>query len=266
VKKTLVLWLVLVGLFVFFYVGFRRTAPDGDERPPVALVDFLPWLTVVALFVFFLVFLWLNSRWLKGHNEGIVLLQQGRAVEALEHFKTARAHTKSALPVLNVGIASLQVWLLPEAISALEEFRTRGGSVMKGGAPGTMPLASAALALAYALRGERARAQAMVAESAGSATGRLAEVVIAARSGEWIEAQRLLTQHALLLDQLGGPHRALTDAVQALVASKLGVPGGRVDRVRLFRETSGEGLKQAWPELVEFVDRVAAGPQVPAAV
>ena len=265
-RTKLILWLVLVGLFVGFYQYF--SVRQGGQAPPASEASragFTMWATSLAVLAVLIGYVKFRTRWQKGNNEAVALLNQGRTVEALERFRDVAKKSDNPLPLFNIGVASLQLWRLDEAVRTLQAARKAQGKLIAG--TGIHPHALQSLALAFALQGKLEESKQALAEGArlGSPLGpmtQLSSVVLAARSGDWPGAQALLNQHAMVLDQLGGPMRALADAVRALVASKVGGPGGSVDRVRLFRETSAEGLKQGWPELVEFVERVSAAPQV----
>ena len=73
---------------------------------------------------------------------------------------------------------------------------------------------------------------------------------------EWLtgeDAREMLGRYELR--SLGGPTRGLSDALKAWSVEL--TTGGRrhVDRVALFGEAGPEGLREAWPELVAFVER-----------
>jgi hypothetical protein len=89
----------------------------------------------------------------------------------------------------------------------------------------------------------------------GATTGltTLARAVVAARAGKWGETRDFLRRYEVTL--LGGPTRALADALSAWAVESTSGERRHVDPVALFGEGSSAGLKNAWPELVAFVDR-----------
>lgn len=245
------LWLALVLIFFALYRLFL-------SQQPTILFATLP-IVFLGVFVFLFV---RNLRFVRIHNQGVEFMRQGRVVEALDKFRQARGPLRNSLPSMNIGLACLQMWRVSEAITALHEFQSRARRPLRMSA-GFEMLATANLALAYALKGdEPAARQALSKVSDARETmpeGVLAELVLACRAADWPLAQRLLETHTLKLDQLGGAFRALADALTAWVSMNVGGRGGSVSSVRLYRETSSAPLKQVWPEFVEFVQRVEAG-------
>jgi tetratricopeptide (TPR) repeat protein len=250
------LWAFLIVLFVVFYNVF--SSGQSVSLP-------FGWLVPVLFVVFFAFFLRGRLGTAKDHNEGLVLMQQGRYVDALAKFQKARASSRLAMPSAGLGGAYLSMWRISESIAAYEDFLKRSRGIIQT-TPGVGPLILASLALGKAINGDVAGTRALLDDPKtgllASSTGSLAELVLLCRAERWADAHELLRTKGLLLDQLGGVFRALLDAITAFVASKTGGADGAVSSVRLFRETSSDGLKQAWPELVAFVERVEAGPRL----
>lgn len=76
------------------------------------------------------------------------------------------------------------------------------------------------------------------------------------RAGNDAEAADLLRRRETRM--LGGPARALADALYSWSLDRQGHPPRPIDRVTLFGEASTDALRRVWPELADFVDRAPA--------
>lgn len=250
----------LVVLFVVFYVFFSRAPLSEEQRGFFGSGLGYGLLGLVFLVVFGITYSRTRG-WQTAYNEGAALTQQGRTSEVLEKFKVADRKSSWSITSMTLGATSLLLWKVPDAIAAFQEFERRTGRILTPTPEALKQSAYSNLSLAYALSGQLSAAHATLARVAPpSEISRLAEVALACREQQWQRAKELLAKNAMLLDQLGGSLRGLLDALIAWTASHLGGPGSEVSSVRLFRETSPDGLRQAWPELVAFVERVEAGP------
>lgn len=229
-----------LGLLVIFFASYvfaERWAPQGAQ-----------WLIVVP--VFFITFIVILARQRRGFeeiNDAYAVMCEGRIVESLATFEAIKQRLNHAAPLFYVGHAQLLLWRVADAAATFEQFVKRSGAL--SGVPGGERLVAPSVALAHALLGNAQAAEVWLEKCPGPPTARLAELVLACRAGDRATAARLLQQHDAVLDQLGGTHRALCEALTAFV----GVPGGRVDATRLFRESSVGTLKPVWPELHTFV-------------
>lgn len=187
------------------------------------------------------------------NNRGLMLLQEGRVVDALATFDSAKSSLwLNPLPTYNRGVALFMLWRLAEGAETMDRAsRSRNGKPLR-------VVAVPTLLLIAALQGDAARAadlelevKAQQLEDAPLVT--LARAVTHARAQRWSDALALLT--AARVRPLGGGSRALAEAVRAWCLEQLGQPVPPVDVVGVFGEAGPQGLTKAWPELATFLDR-----------
>jgi len=204
-------------------------------------------LMVPTFFVLFFAIVYDQRRGFAAINDAYAVMCEGRVVESLATFEAIKPRLNHAAPLFYIGHAQLLLWRVADAAATLEQFVKKSGPL--SGVPGGERLVAPSVALAHALLGNAVTARAWLEKAPGPPTARLAELVLACRAGDRSGAARLLAQHDAVLDQLGGTHRALWEALTAFVQ----VDGGRVDAARMFRESSLDLLKPVWPELHAFV-------------
>jgi tetratricopeptide (TPR) repeat protein len=257
--RRLILGVIFVAIFFVFYAWFGQPqyAQSGPAENGFSLLALVGVSFTVTFFALFLFFLSRNVRATRVHNEGVLLCQQGRVLEALAKFEFARTRLKISLTSMSVGFANLALWRLESAIEALEESQAREKKPMAV-KNGVEDLTASYLSLALALKGDVPAAQAALGRTAPTGYSVVAEAVLACRTGNWAAAQARLASGALQVDQLTGSLRALSEALNAWASVSTGTAGGSVNRERLFHESDPSSLRQAWPELVDFVDRRAA--------
>ena len=256
-RRTLLLWLVLLILYGLFYLTFsnRAGAPVEPPRPECETSTsqlLLQWAVPVGLFVTVLVlFRWWSRRYHR-MNEGVALLNQGRVLQALESFEKSRGNdSKDPAHTFNIAVAQLRLWRLEQARRGFEAARQ-----MKGTGQGNVAvLAPENEALVAALQGRLGDAEEALQRTTDQSTPSqvaLARGLIAARRGDWELTRKQLNSHEAR--QLGGVLGALMRTVDAYAVERLGGGLRPVDRVALFAEAGPEGLKNAWPELIAFVE------------
>ncbi|MBX7098513.1 MAG: hypothetical protein K1X89_12445 [Myxococcaceae bacterium] len=253
--RTLILWLVVAGLFVALL--WVPGGLSGDSA--------LRWapLLFVVVFVFVLAFFVVKARrGLAENNRASVLLAEGRVLESLALFEAAGKSLRNPLPLVNVARCQLLLWRVHDAAATLDAFDARMKRPLNGFPQGERVGAQLGV-LVHALLGNTAGTERTLALAAETTTGRLASAVIAARAGDFAAAEKLLEQHAVVLDQLGGSLRAFAEVLAAYVASKTGGRAREVPILRMFRESSPDQLKAVWPELHAFLVRAQQGPELP---
>lgn len=258
-KKTIVLWVVLIVLFVAFYQLFSVPPdPNAAPAPRAAGVDwfsaFLPWAAFVVLFLGFLLFTKARQKKFVPNNEGVKLLHQGQYVKALEVFEKFRVeHPRQALGPFNAGSTRMQLWRLEAALGDFEAAQEIGAGKVKE----MVALLPEHLALTHALLGRTGDARRMLSEvpPGQGDPGRLAlvEAILLVRSGDAAGARSKL--NIFEVKQMAGTIGALARTLDALCIEKLTGELRHVDRVALFGETGRDDLRKAWPELVAFVER-----------
>jgi enoyl-CoA hydratase/carnithine racemase len=175
--------------------------------------------------------------------------------EAIALFEQAgRAMGRNPLPRFNVGGACLWLWRLDEAETALD-----AASRMLQGRP-LRVIAAPLLMLISALKNEPARVQERAAELARlqlerGAVAAMARAVMAARAGSWAEVQRELSLERMR--PLGGPARAMADALRAWAITEAGGACPPIDAVGVFGETGPAAVARWWPAFAEFLQRHA---------
>lgn len=253
------LWVALIVLFVVFYNFFSapNAGPDGEALPPPWWLGPMPFAFIVgAIVLAMLSVLFIRLRRMGALNvEGLQLVQEGRYVDALAVFERARrVQPRNMVLAYNVATAQLKLWRLAETVTELEK-------VQAGPLPGLKALAPPMIALAHALQGQaqlahRCLEQAKSLQNEGAPEAVLASAVLACRAQNWPEARVLLSRRELRT--LGGPPRGLSDALRAWTAHQLDGVRAPIDRISLFGEAGPQQLRQAWPELIAFVDGAPA--------
>lgn len=258
-KKTIILWLVLIVLFVAFYQFFSvppdpnaAPVPQGPRTDWFSII--LGWAPFIVLFVGFILFMNARQRRFVPNNDGVKLLHQGHYVKALEVFeKFSKDHPKLPLGPFNAGSTRMQLWRLEAALRDFEAAQQLGAAKSKE----MVALLPEHLALTHALLGRTADARRMLSEvPAGQADpGRVgvAEAILFLRAGDAARAREKL--NIFEVKQLAGTLGALARTLDALCIEQLTGERRHVDRVALFGGTGPEDLRKAWPELIAFVER-----------
>lgn len=233
-------------LFVVFVLGYRIAA----DSPALGVLVFLGGV----LAVFFVLFR-RSVRGAHANNRGLTLLGEGRLVEALASFEEAQKDMgRNPLPRFNAGFANLWLWRLEEARVALD-----GASKTLRGKPLRM-IAAPALLLIASLQNERARADELARELATlkverSSVAAMSQAVWHARGQRWSQVLDSLSLERTR--PLGGPARAVADALRAWASAELGMPRAPVDTVGVFGETGPSAVGKWWPEFAQFLERVS---------
>ena len=262
VKKTIILWLVLIVMFVAFYQFF--SVPPDPNAVPVQRGPGLDWSAILwqwlpfALFFLFFVFVMrARQKKLEPTYEGVKLLHQGHYLRALEVFeKFRKEQPKQPAGPFNAGSTRLQLWKLEAALVDLEAAQKISAGKVK-------ELAAAIpehLALTHSLLGRSGDARRMLAEvPAGRGDpGRvgLAEAILLIRAGDAMGARAKLGRFEV--KHMAGTIGALARTLDALCIERLTGELRHVDRVALFGESGPDELRKAWPELIAFVERAPA--------
>lgn len=193
-----------------------------------------------------------------GHanNRGITLLSEGRLTEAIVSFELARRSLgpMSPLPPYNIALANLWLWKLDESRHGLES----ASKAMLGGP--LRQMAVPPLLLIAAVQNDAPRAAALEQEVKTLQLDRAPVVAIAraaffARAGAWKRVLDTLTLERTR--PLGGPARALADAIRSWATAELGGVRPAVDAVGVFGETGPTALAKWWPELARFIESAA---------
>ncbi len=189
------------------------------------------------------------------NNRGLTLLSEGRLTEAIALFGQAqRTMWPNPLPRFNLGSAYVWLWRLDEAELALDAAtRTLQGRPLR-------MIAAPLLMLISALKNEPDRVQARALEVEGlgldrSAVRAMALGVMAAREGRWADVHRELSLERTR--PLGGPARALADALRAWATTQSSGACPPIDAVGVFGETGPAAVARWWPAFAEFLQRHA---------
>ena len=240
-------WVVLILVFIFLYNFFEPGGPVTEVFRGLLLLLVVGTVAInVRHGKRFRLGLELNA-------EGSVLMSRGRIAAALEKFEAARPLLKKQRFVLdfNVGLCHLYLWRLHEAEREL--MSAQGAKELPEDIRKLLP---PRLALVSALQGEEGEARERLEESRRvdsevEPLTVLAEGAMACRRGEWAEARRLLEGPGT--HSLGGPLRGLRDALLAWSVEQTRGERRYVDPVTVFGEASIDSLREAWPELVDFL-------------
>jgi hypothetical protein len=250
-RKTIVLWVVLIVFFVAFYRAFS----NGQGGINFSGLGFAPWAIVAAVFTGVVVWGRRQRRINQLSTDGAELLNRGRCAEALAKFEEFRRRSRSPIGPYNVGVARLWLWQFDEAARELEAAR-KGAKQVPAVAAG-IPIV---LGLVNAMQGDRNAAEnafaSIDAKLKDSGQVLLLQGVLACRTGDFTKARQLFARHEI--KQLGGFHGALANALNAWCIEQTQGELRHVDRIALFGETGPERLKAAWPELAAFVERAPA--------
>lgn len=283
-KRTLLLWIVLIAMFMAIYQFLGTTPPShhvvhAPPPPPAhpdplwnALVGFLPSFALIALFVLYL------RRQFKGGSKlnaklepGNLALADGDLGRAADVF-AAVAHeyrkqtSYAAAAKLSLSTALMRQGELQRAIEAAIEVERAPGLLSTGD---TRTIACTHLALLYALRGQldaatrwceaaRRRLPRGQTRTYTAALLRVAELVTLARSGQSADATRAFDRDAGRLEEalpvtsvrkawLLRAFLAASDGTRATVEPWLTL--ARSGRPRELRWLATE-----WPELRAFLD------------
>ncbi|MBL8922563.1 MAG: hypothetical protein JNJ54_27170 [Myxococcaceae bacterium] len=240
--------LVLYALVVAGVGGASRLLPEpGSESLQMAR----QFVAMLVLFLCFIFLIYRPSRQTRAALEHASLsLQQGRVAEALTHFEALRRQLPTwSVASLRTGYTKLLLWRLLEARDDLEYARRRGGT----------PEIAGWLALTLSLLGDTDAARPLLGElSTPKADPRvrpLVEAILATRAGDFATALDRLSGHDV--KQLPGTLGALARVLEVWAVQRTKGTGGAVDRVAVYGETGGDGLRRAWPELCAFIDGAA---------
>lgn len=238
--KTLLLWLVLIGLLAFIY-----SAVGGAEVSPFAMVS--GFLVVVAM-AGGLAFLGQRARRGFAENqEGVRLLGLGRPSAALAQFRAATAASDQPAFRFNAAVAETQLFRLTSARDALEALRKSHP------AEPLASLVSDQRVLVDTLLGTATDAIAASYRDRDAPLARLLAACVAVRTDRFARADVILSEP--VIKQLGGYLRGLADVLTVWCAHELRAERLPVDRAALFGEADAEGLLQHWPELRAFLDQ-----------
>lgn len=255
-RKTLLLWLALVAMFVAIYA---LMSPTGERPGSGAGRSPRVWLYVAIPVVVVGLVLWVRRANAKNAalREGIELLAKGRSAEALQKFEGWRKSMpgQPAGPY-NVGVARLTLWQLEEARREFEA----GLALNQKKDAGLAALAPEHLALTDALLGRLASSRTWLTQvpTGKGDLGRVAltEAILHFREGNPAAAEAKLAVYEV--KQLSGTLGAFARALRAFCAEALVGELRHVDKVGLFAESGPERLKAAWPEFIAFVERAPA--------
>ncbi len=236
---------VLVLLLSFFggYVGVQN-------HQPALIFLFLPLVIVMIIWA-----LRRGQRGARENNRAIALMNEGRYVEAIAAFEAAASlMPRSPLPGYNIGNASIWLWRLEDARVRIDKAtRTLAGRPIR-------IMAVPGLAFIAAMQKDKPRADALDKEIETLNLSRgpmvlLARAVWLARDEKWREVMDALDFNRIRA--LGGPARAVADALRAWAMVKTGQPLPPIDRVGVFGETGPDALRKWWPEFAEFLESTA---------
>jgi len=236
-----------LGRVIFVLVLGALAGLAATRSLPLGLFVGLIGLLVFLLFVF--------NRTREGaniNNRGLTLMGEGRLVDAIDHFERAqKLMPRSPMPGFNTGLAKLWLWRLEEARVALEKATsTIAGKPLR-------IIAAPALTLIAALQNDQARFQnhmqelgMLQVERGGVAS--MAKAVMAARARSWREVLDTLSLERTR--PLGGPARAIADALRCWATVEVGGRPLPIDFVGVFGETGPSAVKQWWPEFAAFLE------------
>jgi len=238
------------GWFLLLFLGFFVAFSISKDHQKLAIVfGAAPAIGYIVAIIID------AQRGARENSRGLLLLTEGRCVEALAAFESAAVLMPlSAIPRYNVGNANVWLWKLEEArtqIQAATEWMS--GAALRS-------IAVPTLAYIAAIQNTRPRADELNKEIetlkiAGNPVVLLAQAVWFAREEKWGEVMRSIEIERVRV--LGGPTRAFADALRAWAMVKTGQPLPPIDRVGVFGETGPDALKKWWPEFTEFLKSTA---------
>ncbi|MFZ5442786.1 MAG: hypothetical protein ACOZQL_22450 [Myxococcota bacterium] len=242
-----------LGLLAVMLVGGALVGVLFADSPLLALTLFVGIVTAVLVLT-----LRRSQRGAHQNNRGITLMAEGRLVEAIAAFEAAAKDMGvNPLPPFNVAMTKLWLWRLEESRVGLEKTTTtlRGRPLRQMAAP--------ALLFIAALQNDRAKAVVLEKEIAAlqlerSAVVAMGRAVFHAREKRWKDVLDDLTLERTR--PLGGPARAVADALRGWALVELGGTCPPLDTVGVFGETGPAALRQWWPEFADFLERVASRP------
>lgn len=242
-----------VGLIVALVIGVAIAGVVMPSSPLLGVLIF----AVVAVGVVVLS-LRRSQRGAHQNNRGITLMSEGRLVEAIAAFEAASKDMGiNPLPPFNIAMARLWLWKLEESRAGLEKATTtvRGRPLRQ--------MATPALLFIAAMQNDRAKAVVLEKEVDALQLGRSAVVamgraVFHAREGRWKEVLDDLSLERTR--PLGGPARAVADALRGWALVELGGTCPPLDAVGVFGETGPSAIRQWWPQFADFLERVTARP------
>jgi hypothetical protein len=182
---------------------------------------------------------WMNNRSGRARAKGLLLLVEGRVLEAYESFERCNDR------LLLRGQCSLWLWRLAQARSELDSAATIfDGRDEEKAAPH--------LALVAALMGERDAENWVMrsgARSAGAPTeARLGLAVMELRRGQWVAALQALPPSG------ENPRaRGLANTLRAWAQTRLDAQARSVDTPALLGEGSLVELERCWPEFAQVL-------------
>ena len=188
------------------------------------------------------------------NNRGLTLMSEGRLVEAIAALEEAKGLLVSPLPTFNIGMASLWLWRLDEARTQLEKSTsTRAGRPLR-------VIATPALFFIANVQNDAARTATYEAElkplgAERSSVVHIGRAVRFARDRNWREVLNALSLSNTR--PLGGPARAVADALRAWATVELGGTCPPIDHVGVFGETGPAAVRVWWPEFADFLERTA---------
>ncbi len=258
-KMRLALWGGLVVVFVVLYQLTWSGGHSGAVSTPARWAT--PWfffaLWAVLFLSFLSFFLWRARKANTFLTTGVTQLSQGRYLEAARSFQeAAKRFPRSPGPVFNLGVAQVALWRVEDAEASFAKANRMSMRMMN-----LRPLIAPYRAFGAAFLGRSSDAEARLSECErlgvdSNAMATLARGVLAARAARWTDAHALLSR--IEMNALGGPSRGLADALRAWTIQQLSGELRHVDRVAIFGESGPDVLKEAWPELHEFIQRAPA--------
>ena len=240
--KTLLLWAFLVACFVLVY---RISIQRADE------MTWEPWvlpLPVITMVVFLVVQTKRGRRGVADNAEGARLLERGRVYEALQKFEGALATADQMAYRFNIAIAQLRLHRVLEAIRGFEYLLAKRGPTKD-----FRSMIEQQLACARAIAGQDRAKGLPVEMTADDPISLLTRAILACRGADFAAAEALLQRQEL--KQLGGYHRAFAETLAAWCAFEMRAESLPIDEATLFGEAGQDGLREAWPQLVAFLDR-----------
>lgn len=213
-------------------------------------------VVLIPILVFFLSIarvLHRNAKFSKLNRSLVELLDAHRHAEALQLLeafpRNAQRHGIRAVR----GSLMLALWRPEEARDLLEPVVRRPRLAERP----VSALKQPELALAYALLGARAEAQALLQVKPEAPLSVLASAVLAVRASRFDEVRLAMGSRAAY--QLAGSYRALSEVLLAWSEEHLdGAAQQRINVVMLWAESGPDALQRCWPELIAAIERLQA--------